>query len=287
MPIKILLMPIRESDFSDELMETGLIAAKRFNAHLDLLYVHPNPEEMLAFGTFWMSSSIKASVVESAERNAADQAKRLKSAFDELCERHEVPQRFRGESPGNVSAGWLEEHGPRDAYIGCLGRLADVVIMPKPSRTEPLPSSFEAAVRETGRPVLMVPRKAVTPVPAKHVAIGWNNSKEAAQAIAAARPCLREADSVTVMVTEKRFNQRPSADEVVTYLKCHGVEAKIEMLDVRNRSVGEALLAQSKDNGADLLVVGGYSRSRVREMVMGGVTAHVLEHAELPVMMYH
>lgn len=287
MPIKTLLMPIRESDTSAELMETGLLVAKRFNAHLDLLYVHPNPEEMFPFDTFWMSGSMKSSVLENAQQNAADQAKRLKSAFDDLCERRGVPQRLRGECPGEVSAGWLEERGPRDMYTGILGRLADVVIMPKPLRTEPPPSSFEAAVRETGRPVLMVPRKTVTPMLAKHVAIGWNNSKEAAQAMAAARPCLREAESVTIMVTEKRLNQRPSADEVVSYLKCHGVEAKIEMLDVRKRSVGEALLAQSKDRGADLLVVGGYSRSRVREMVMGGVTAHLLDHAELPVMMYH
>lgn len=287
MPIKTLLMPIRESDTSVELMETGLHVAKRFNAHLDLLYVHPNPEEMLPFDTFWISDSIKKSVLEIAERNAIDQAKRLKSALDELCERHEVPQRVRGESPGIASAGWLEERGPRDVYTGCLGRLADVVIMPKPARTEPPPSSFEAAVRETGRPVLMVPRKTVTPVQAKHVAIGWNNSKEAAQAIAAARPCLRQADSVTVMVTEKRRNQRPSAEEVVTYLKCHGVEAGIGMLDVRKRTVGEALLAQSKEAGTDLLVVGGYSRNRLREMVMGGVTRHLLEHAHLPVMLVH
>jgi nucleotide-binding universal stress UspA family protein len=287
MPFKILLMPIRESDTSAELMETGLLTAKRFNAHLDLLYVHPNPEEMLPFDTFWISDSIKSSVLEIAEQNAVDQAKRLRSAFDELCERHEVPQRPRGESPGNASAGWLEERGPHDVYIGCLGRLADVVIMPKPSRIAPPPSSFEAAVRETGRPVLMVPRKTITPLHAKHVTIGWNNSKEAAQAVAAARPCLRQADSVTVMVTEKRRNQRPSAEELVTYLKCHGVEAGIGMLDVRKRSVGEALLAQSKETGADLLVVGGYSRSRLREMVMGGVTAHLLEHADLPVMLVH
>lgn len=287
MPIKILLMPIRESDTSAELMETGLLAAKRFNAHLDVLYVHPNPEEMLPFDTFWISDSIKSSVLEIAQQNAVEQAMRLKSAFDELCERLEVPQRPRGESPGNASAGWLEERGPRDLYIGCLGRLADVVIMPKPSRIAPPPSSFEAAVRETGRPVLMVPRKTVSPLHAKHITIGWNNSKEAAQAIAAARPCLGEADSVTVLVTEKRANQRPSAEELVTYLKCHGVEARIGMLDVRKRSVGEALLAQSKEIGADLLVVGGYSRSRLREMVMGGVTAHLLEHADLPVMLVH
>ena len=89
------------------------------------------------------------------------------------------------------------------------------------------------------------------------------------------------------MVTEKRVDRRPSAQELVVYLKCHGISADVTMLDVRKRSVGEALLAQSKDAGVDLLVVGGYSRSRLRDIVMGGVTTHLLQHADMPVMMYH
>ncbi len=181
----------------------------------------------------------------------------------------------------------MEERGLRNDLIGRLGRLADAVIMPKPMRVSPPPSSFEAAIQQTGRPVFMLPRKTVHPMLSKHVAIGWNNSKEAAQAVAVARPCLREAESVTVMVTEKRVDQRPSAQELVVYLKCHGVSADVTMLDIRKRSVGEALLAQSKEAGVDLLVVGGYSRSRLRDVVMGGVTTHLMKHAGLPVLMYH
>ncbi|HSS66526.1 MAG TPA: universal stress protein [Gammaproteobacteria bacterium] len=287
MPFKTLLMPIRDSDTSTELMETGLLVAKRFNAHLDLLYVRADPREMLPYATLGLSSGMKASVLESAERAGEEQGIRLESKLDELCKRHGVPRSTRGDTPGKTSAGWLDERGLRNELIGRLGRLADAVIMPRPMRVSPPPSSFEAAVRETGRPVIMVPRKTVHSMLSKHVAIGWNNSKEAAQAMVAAVPCLREAESVTVMVTEKRVNRRPSADEVVVYLKCHGISAKIGMLDVSNRSVGEALLAQSKEAGVDLLVVGGYSRSRLRDVVMGGVTTHLLKHAELPVLMYH
>lgn len=287
MSFKTLLMPIRDSDTSAELMETGVLVSKRFNAHLDLLFVHADPKEMLPYATLGLSSSMKASVLESAERAGNEEANRLKSKLDELCNNHGVPRSARGESPGKPSVGWLDERGLRNMLIGHLGRLADAVIMPKPMRISPPPRSFEAAVRETGRPVFMVPRKTVHPMLSKHVAIGWNNSKEAAHAMAIAHHCLREADSVTVMVTEKRVNQRPSAEEVVIYLKCHGIAAKIGMLDVRHRSVGEALLAQSKEAGVDLLVVGGYSRSRLRGMVMGGVTEHLLQHAELPVLMVH
>ena len=287
MPFKTLMMPIRDSDTSAELMETGLLVAKRFGAHLDLLYVHPDPKDMLPYATLGLTGKMKASVLESAERTAQEQADRLRSNLDELCQRHQVPRRARGESPGEASAGWLEERGLRNMLIGRLGRLADAVIMPKPMRISPPPSSFEAAVQQTGRPVFMVPRKKVQPVLSEHVAIGWNNSKEAAQAMVAARPILRQADSVHVMVTEKRANRRPSAEEVVTYLKCHGIGARIEILDVGKRSVGEALIEQSRRLNVDMLVVGGYSRSRLRDVVMGGVTTHLLKHADLPVMMYH
>lgn len=287
MPIKTILQPIRESDTSTELLETGLLAAKRFNAHLDVLYVHPNPDELLPYATLGLSSSMKASVRDSAVRQAAEQAERLKATFDEMCKKHELPQRARGNEPREPSAGWNEESGMRNELIGRLGRLADLVIMPRPLKISPTPQSFEAAVRETGRPVLMVPRKTVQPVLATRVGIGWNNSKEAAQAVAAARPCMREANAVTVLVTEKRVRRRPSAEELVAYLKCHDIEATIDLLDVRSQSVGEALLAHADDINLDLLVVGGYSRSRLREMVMGGVTAHLLEHANLPVMLVH
>ena len=287
MPVKTILQPIRESDTHAELMETGALAARRFNAHLDVLYVKPNPDDMLPYATLGLSSKMKESVRESAARSASEQAERLKAEFDEICKKHDLPQRRRGETPGEPSADWLTESGMRNDLIGRMGRLADVVIMPRPQKISPPPSSFEAAVRETGRPVLMVPRKTVQSVLATRVAIGWNNSKEAAQAVAAARPALGESEAVTVLVTEKRVSRRPSAEELVTYLRCHGIEATINVLDVRKRSVGEALLAHAKDINVDLLVVGGYSRNRLRDMVMGGVTRHLLQHADLPVMLVH
>ncbi|MDH3314702.1 MAG: universal stress protein [Gammaproteobacteria bacterium] len=287
MPIKTLLMPIRESDTSAELIETGLLAAKQFNAHLDLLYVHPDPKQMLPYATLGLSGSMKASVIESAERNAADQAKQLENQLDALCKRHHVPRQPRGENPATASVAWVEERGLRNVLIGRLGRLADLVIVPRPSRATPPPSSFDAAVRESGRPVLMVPRKTVSEVSARGAAICWNASREAAQAMAAALPVLRTVGAVHILSSEKGMKQRPNANEVSNYLKCHGIEAKPYVFNAKGRSVGETLLSDAKSLGCNLLIVGGYSRPRLREMVMGGVTRHLIEHANLPVFMKH
>jgi nucleotide-binding universal stress UspA family protein len=287
MPIKTILMPIRESDTSAELMETGLIAAKRFVAHLDLLYVYPDPNEMLPYATLGLSDSMKASVIESAERNAAEQAKGLEKIFEALRKRHDVVRQSRGAGPAGGSVEWIEERGLRNMLIGRLGRLADLIIVPRPARSNPPPSSFDAAVRESGRPVLMVPRKIVSQVVSRGAAICWNGSKEAAQAVAAALPILRLVNSVHIMSSEKRMKQRPNADEVSTYLKCHGVDAKPHIFHVKGRSVGDTLLNDAKSLGCDLLVVGGYSRPRLREMVMGGVTRYLMDNADIPVFMKH
>lgn len=287
MPTKTLLMPIRESDTSHELMETGLLVAKQFNAHLDLLYVHPNPNDMLPYATLGLSNRMKASVIESAERNASDQAKRLEIEFEALCERVGVSRQPRGENSAKASADWVEERGLRNQLIGRLGRLADLIIVPRPLRINPPPSSFEAAVRESGRPVLMVPRKSVTEVASRGAAICWNGSKEAAQAMAAALPMLRIAGVVHILSSEKRMKQRPNANEVSNYLKCHGIEAMPYVFHAEGRYVGETLLSDAESLGCNLLIVGGYSRPRLREMVMGGVTRYLMEHADIPVFMKH
>jgi nucleotide-binding universal stress UspA family protein len=280
-------MPIRESDTSAELMETGLLAAKQFNAHLDLLYVHPDPKKMLPYATLGLSDSMQASVIESAERSAADQAKRLKNELDALCKRHHVLRQPPGENPAKASAEWVEERGLRDVLIGRLGQLADLIIVPRPMRFNPPPGSFEAAVRESGRPVLMVPRKSVSEVASRGAAICWNASKEAAQAMAAALPVLRIAGAVHILSSEKRMKQSPNANEVSNYLKCHGIEAKPHVFHAKGRSVGETLLSDAKSLGCNLLIVGGYSRPRLREVLMGGVTHYLIEHADIPVFMKH
>ena len=192
----------------------------------------------------------------------------------------------RGETPGKVSADWVVETGNQEIVVAHYGRLADLIILPHPARVSPPPRTVEAALRETGRPILMIPPGPIETL-GERVVIGWNGSKEAAQAVAAARPCLREAEVVTVLTTEKRSHRRPNADGVITYLRCHGIPASVQIMDTRTRSVPEALLAHAKELEADMLVIGGYSRHRLREMVMGGVTRHVLSKAKVPVLMVH
>lgn len=287
MSIKTILLPLRESPMTEHLLATGLYAARRFQAHLDVLHIMPNPEELLPYATLGLSTRMKASVTEAARKSAEETAAKLRAQFESGCKHHKVPIRERGEGPGESSAGWIQVSGRRDLVVGRTGRLADLLIVPRPSRATPPPRTFEAALRDTGKAVLVVPPDAPEEVRGERIVIAWNGSKEAAGAVAAAGPYLTAAESVTVLCSEKRMRKRPNGDDVVKYLACHGVSAKLQIFDSTGLHVGASLLSQAEHLGSNLFVCGGHSRGRFQEMITGGVTGHLLDHAHIPVLMAH
>jgi nucleotide-binding universal stress UspA family protein len=286
MPIKTILLPLGENDRDDVLLDTALTAAKRFKAHLDVLHIEPDAGSLLPYATIGLSESMRDSVRTAALRQHSEATKALQQLVDAACVRNGVSAAKRGEYDGKVTADWLVETGSQAELVAQYGRLADLIIVPRPARVSPPSRTIDAALRETGRPVLMLP-PGPFPCTGDHVVIGWNGSKEAAQAVTAARPVLREAKAVMVLTTEKRMKTRPNGDDLLTYLSCHGITATLHIMDTRSRSVPEALLADARELDANLLVLGGYSRHRLREVIMGGVTRHLLVESDIPVMMVH
>ncbi len=287
MAFKTILLPIRESSTAASLMETSISMAIRNDGHVDLLYVQNDPEHMLPFSTLGLSASMRQTIIESTAAATAKQADELKQSFLDLCERYKISVQPRGTGIGKPSADFLIRTGRRDDLIGKYGRLADMIIVPQPTKTTPPPSSFEAALRESGRPVLMVQRDKVLDVPGKRLAIGWNSSKEAAQAISSMLNNLKRADKVYVLSSEKRMKQPINADDACVYLSCQGISAETAIIDTKRQSAGEALLTRSHELECDRLIVGGYSRPKIRDIIMGGVTGHLLKHADLPVIFVH
>lgn len=287
MALKTILLPIRESSTAASLIETAISMAIRNEGHLDLLYVQNDPEHMIPFSTLGLSTSMRQAIIESSITTAAKQGEELKQIFLKLCQRYDMPVQPRGTDPGKPGADFLTLTGRRDELIGKYGRLADLIILPQPTRTTPPPSSFEAALRESGRPVLMVQRDKVLDRPGKRLAIGWNSSKEAAQAISAMLNNLKRADKVYVLSSEQRMKQPINGDDTCVYLRCQGVTAETAVFDTKRQLPGEALLAKTRELNCDRLIVGGYSRSRIRDIIMGGVTGYLLKHADLPVVFVH
>ena len=153
-------------------------------------------------------------------------------------------------------------------------------------REERTTKTKQAAMMSAGRPVLIAPKKAWNPVGGS-VCIGWDDSAEAAHAVTAAIPFLEKAKKVTILcIGGKELDPGPGST-LADYLELHGVVADVHLVDAAGRAAGEVLLENAERAKTDLLVMGGYSHSRLREFIIGGTTQHIRSHATIPVLMAH
>lgn len=188
------------------------------------------------------------------------------------------------------------------AGISLHARGADLIVLGQIQPDQPAPalmSDFPGYVLvNAGRPVLIVPYAGQVAAVGREVLVSWNASKEAARALLLALPLLQQAARVHLAVLDAPPGSRALADaqapEPLAFLARHGINAELSVhtLDARRgarrqRGIGEALLSLATDRSADLLVMGAYGHSRVRESLLGGVTRTVLEAMTIPVLMAH
>ena len=176
--------------------------------------------------------------------------------------------------------------GREEDLVAQQARLADLTIVPHPDSGEDVSSSdaLHAVLFDSGRPVLISPQVAPQEI-GKRICIAWNGTAESAAAVLAALPWMRRADGVRVLTSDEYHRRGPQAADLLTYLALHGVQADIATFRGIDREVGAGLLKAASDFGCDLLSMGAYSHSRLRQLILGGVTRHVLEKSKLPVMM--
>lgn len=284
MSIKAILVALAGMDREASVLETALQAARAFDAHLEVLHVRPDPNGVFAFMTEPMSESAVELIVDAAEKGAAELAAKARARFEEFCQANGVAE--AAPAGGGVFAMWREETGEQGQVTARYGRLADLSVVARPAEDTPAPAMLEAALLETGKPVLIAPAEARTTL-GTNVVIAWNGTAEASRAVAAAMPFLEAADRVTVLTAEEDGRFVANAADLTGYLSWHGISASVGTVDTGAAATGEALLGEAGRIGADLLVMGGYGHSRVREIILGGVTNHILANAGLPVLMAH
>lgn len=183
---------------------------------------------------------------------------------------------------------WNEIEGDRvEEIVAERGKTADLLVIVRPAEAEGK-DALHAAIFETGKPLLLVPpvSGAVAPF-GHHMAIAWKTSDQAERAVTASIPWLKQADRVSLLLVGKEGEPPRSADDVLALLDPHGIKAEPLLLDRGEDSVGVRLLRAAHEMGADCLVMGAYRHNRVVEMILGGVTRHMLGHADLPVFMLH
>jgi len=174
-------------------------------------------------------------------------------------------------------------------------RHADLTLVGQPSHDQDdrhlARQILEATFLDSGRPALVIPYSGARAMPPKIAVVAWDGSSEAARALNDSLPLLAAADLVRLVTVDGdklgiRVGDVPGMD-ATTHLARHGIKAELRAIASGGMSTSNALLAEIGDSGADLLVMGGYGHSRVREMILGGTTANLLETMTTPTLISH
>ncbi|MGB0670260.1 MAG: universal stress protein [Rhodospirillales bacterium] len=275
MSIKCILTALSGHDAPEPQADAAGFLARTLSARLTLLHVSADVADVLPLVGEGMSGALIDELTRVTEREGAERRKRAEAIRDRLAE-------------GGTEIKWRNVAGREDEEIAVRGRLADLIVLALPdAKTDQVGGlSLHAALFEAGRPLLCVPKSGFSAMP-RHVAISWNGSAQGARAVAAAAPFLGDAEKVTVLNAKTGLAQPVCCEAVINYLDAHGVSADLDSFQPSGSSIGAELLGHCAAGGVDLLVMGAYTHSRMRQLILGGVTSHVLEHASLPVLMAH
>ncbi len=283
MTIKTILVNLNNESRVAELIAAAAAIARPAEAHVVGLFVMPPlfvPSDVIM--------PMNADFYEEQVRDHQDQADRIKIIFDRLTsgEPYVAEWRVHGDARtayASIAEGIIEQ-----------SRTAELVIVSQAVDGKDPPTLTDIAERvalESGRPVLVIPSRWQAREYGLDVAVAWNDSRESTRATFDALPLLERARKIRLItVGESKdcngSNVIPSA-EVAATLARHGLNINVEVVPNTDRHYGDAILARVAADGSDLLVMGAYGHSRMREFILGGATREVLKHMTVPVLMSH
>jgi nucleotide-binding universal stress UspA family protein len=274
-----LLLPLSETACGQAALATGFAVARIWQANLTALIVQVDSRDVAPLAGEGLSGAMIEDMMQATEREGAGRTARLRALFE------------AGQAAsGGLGAGTAIEllRGRDEDILPAQARLADLTILPHPDRSqdETASDTLHAVLFDSGRPVLIAPR-APAEVIGTRCCVAWNGTMESSSALAAMLPWLRRASAVRVLHAGAYQRRGPQAADVLPYLKLHGIEADVLEFSPVDRDVGAGLLAAAAAFGADLLGMGAYSHSRLRQLILGGVTRHVLQNSSVSILMTH
>jgi len=273
--IKTILVHLADDDAHTARLDVAFDLATRFDAHITALYVTTPVTMPAAISGRGASYAYIAAATEIAKEKATA----IEAEF-----------RARSEKEGR-SWEWLCEEGDHIDLLDFHTRYADLAIV-SPSKHHSAEEEVALHLPEqlplvASCPVLIVPR-GWTPTPiGKTVLIGWKARREAARTVHNAVNLLRQAEQVTVVTVSKDHEQRLPGSEIGTFLARHGVEVETRLVPGDDWKADEAILDTADEIGADLIVIGAYGHSRLRELIFGGVTREIVYNTKVPVFTMH
>ncbi|HEX6000501.1 MAG TPA: universal stress protein [Hyphomicrobiaceae bacterium] len=278
MSYKTILVHLNDPRRAEALLEPAVTLASKDNAHLIGLHVHaavPAPPIAVPY-----SGQVLGSIV-AADR---EQAEQLTEIFQRVTANQPFVAEWRSVKVPHVDlAPVVMDHG----------RAADLIIAGQTDPDwdlSPLMDFPERLALESGRPVVVVPYIGRYPNIGRNIVIAWKAARESARAVFDALPLLSAAEAVQILEVKERDDTRPAltADtSIAVALSRHGIRSTVRSTVAGDIGIGDEILSRLSDLGADLLVMGAYGHSRMREMIFGGATRHIFRHMTVPVLFAH
>lgn len=281
--MKTILLPVHDEAIFSIALETAYRIAQRFDSYLEGLFIRPLPPLVSGEGMTLPTGYFARFAEEGRQRAATAQDR-----FVQFMQEANIPLRDPDFAVSGPAAGWRETQALASEMLGDYGRLFDLLVIGRGSHsaTADWNAMLEGALFESGRPLIVTGQR-VPRTLGENVVIAWNGSTETARTLGLGMPLLLGAGTVVVLTVEGGTVPGPTGEQVSRHLIRHGLKATAKTVQTKGRSVGETILEEADALGADLLVKGAYTHSRIRQMIFGGATRHILSAAELPVLIAH
>jgi len=281
MGYRTILLNLQDPNRAEAVIQAGIGLARRFDSHLIGLYVVPKVQYFYATAAI----QVAAEVFEAEQRFFDEQAEKNRKIFEREVPADIVSEWRRVEADGPVTTNRTVEQA-----LCC-----DLVITAQIDPERGLEGDIEAPERiimESGRPVLVLPYAGQFKSIGTSILVGWNATREAARATFDSLPLLKKAKTVKLLWVNPDAANGGSGtgmpgSELAATLSRHGVNVEAGHSVAKDVGVGDELLSRAADQGADLIVMGAYGHSRVREYVFGGATRHILRHMTVPILLSH
>lgn len=283
--MKTLLVPLLGIASDARTILNAVELARILDAHVTVMFAGGHLSELISdvephYGVLKPRLQIEARAV------LARQLETARHDFDALVREHQLTIAEMPTGSGGTTIQFESRRGTAESAVREAAIYHDAVVFG--CITDDASGSYAASILKSaldncGRPVLSLPEHLPEPF-GSHVAIAWNGSVQGAHAVAAALPWLRRANAIHIVTVATAKTAAAKADELQRFLGWHGIQASIRKRDTGTVAVGATILETVQDVEADFLVLGAYTHSRVREMILGGVTQFTVANAKLPVL---
>ena len=275
--MKNVLVPVELHSSIDSVFMTALLFARRFDSYIEGMPLGPDLPDLVAF-------DMPVSWTAADQNTWREMAEESQHRFADFMGAEKVPA-HDAQTQG-LSWGWAGEAAFGDSHVSSYARIFDLTVLGRPGveRGDARMATTEAALFESGRPVLLAPPRAPAMV-GDTVVIAWNQSIETTRATTFCMPVLAKARRVVVLTISEHKVNGPTGEQLAHNLRANGIAAEALERSAKGRSHGDAILENAAALGGDLLVKGAYTQSRLRQMFFGGATSLILSKATIPVFM--